>query len=93
MPKAECLIGYKGNRNAKRDRDIALSRFQILSRRQRQVALFIAEGYDREQIAAMLNISIKTVDTHRQMALARLNVKTNSGLALMATVAKLIPAR
>jgi DNA-binding NarL/FixJ family response regulator len=45
-----------------------------LTPRQREILRMIAEGKSTKQIALDLNISVKTVDTHRSLLMKRLNV-------------------
>jgi DNA-binding NarL/FixJ family response regulator len=45
-----------------------------LTPRQREILQMIAEGKSTKQIALDLNISVKTVDTHRSLLMKRLNV-------------------
>jgi DNA-binding NarL/FixJ family response regulator len=45
-----------------------------LSSREAEILQLIAEGYPNKQIAAELNISIKTVQQHRQRLMNKLNV-------------------
>lgn len=47
-------------------------RFNILTERERQVAFLIARGFCGYEIAAMLEISPKTYDTHRGHILKKL---------------------
>lgn len=54
--------------------------YERLSPRQREVLKFIAEGNTTKQIAIMLNISAKTVETHRALLAERLDIKTSAGL-------------
>jgi len=49
--------------------------FAILSPREREVLQLIAEGRSTAQIAATLNISTKTVETHRQHIMDKLNIR------------------
>ena len=51
-----------------------LSAFSILTKREREVLQFIAEGKTTKEIAALLNISVKTVETHRQRIMEKLNI-------------------
>ncbi len=48
--------------------------FSILSPREREVLQLIAEGNTTKQISSILNVSIKTVDTHRQTIMKKLDV-------------------
>jgi DNA-binding NarL/FixJ family response regulator len=56
----------------------------ILSAREREVMEFLARGYTNREIAAKLEISIKTVDTHRGHVLKKLNLRNNSDLTRFA---------
>jgi DNA-binding NarL/FixJ family response regulator len=51
-----------------------LSAFSILTKREREVLQCIAEGKTTKEIAALLKISVKTVETHRQRIMEKLNV-------------------
>lgn len=45
----------------------------LLTRRERQVLQLISEGNANRNIAELLNISIKTVETHRLNTMRKLN--------------------
>jgi DNA-binding NarL/FixJ family response regulator len=49
-----------------------------LSPRQRSVIRLVADGYRNKQIAHALNISIKTVETHRTHAMGRIGAETTA---------------
>jgi DNA-binding NarL/FixJ family response regulator len=51
-----------------------------LSRRQRQVLQLLAAGLSTREIAAQLNVSIKTVETHRSQLMLRLGIHDVAGL-------------
>jgi two-component system response regulator NreC len=51
------------------------SDFQLLSCREREVLQLVAEGKTSNQIADSLHISAKTVETHRQQVMVKLNIK------------------
>ena len=53
---------------------------QRLSPRERQVMNMILSGRRLKEIAATLNISVKTVTTHRSRLLRKLGVEDNLGL-------------
>ena len=48
------------------------SAFSVLTSRQREVLQLIAEEKSTKQIASILRISVKTVETHRQQIMKRL---------------------
>jgi len=51
-----------------------------LSSRQREVLQLIAEGQKTKDIAVKLNLSVKTVETHRKEIMDRLNIHDLTGL-------------
>jgi DNA-binding NarL/FixJ family response regulator len=51
-----------------------------LTARQREVLKMIAEGHATKEIAQRLNISVKTVETHRAQIMERLNIHDVVGL-------------
>ena len=57
---------------------------QQLSEREYQVMIHLAEGKKNRDIANLLNISVKTVDTHRSNLLKKLGVHNNAELTRFA---------
>lgn len=55
-----------------------------LTQRQREVLQLIAEGYSTREIAGMLFISVKTVETHRAEIMRRLDIHDVAGLTRLA---------
>ena len=55
-----------------------------LTDRQRQVLQLIAEGYSNKEIAAMLKISVKTAEFHRERIMRKLDVHTIAQLTSFA---------
>lgn len=53
---------------------------QVLTARQREIPQLIAEGRSTKQIAALLGVSIKTVETHRADLMERLGIHDLAGL-------------
>ncbi|MBI4420916.1 MAG: response regulator transcription factor [Gemmatimonadetes bacterium] len=51
-----------------------------LTPRQREILQLIAEGYSTKDIAARLNLSAKTVETHRAQLMSRLDIHDIAGL-------------
>lgn len=51
-----------------------------LSRREIEIIGFIRKGYSSKEIAAELNISVKTVEVHRYNTLRKLNLKNAAAL-------------
>lgn len=54
--------------------------YQILTPRQREVLQLIAEGHTSHEMAQILHISVKTVETHRKHIAERLNIHDIAGL-------------
>jgi two-component system response regulator NreC len=50
--------------------------FSALSPREREVLQLLAEGKTTREIAVLLCVSIKTVETHRQQIMGKLNVRS-----------------
>ncbi|MCI0417204.1 response regulator transcription factor [bacterium] len=48
--------------------------YSILTEREREVVQLIAEGKSTKEIAAVLKISVKTVETYRQRTMDKLNI-------------------
>jgi DNA-binding NarL/FixJ family response regulator len=56
------------------------SPYERLTPRQREILQLIAEGYTTKEIAHMLNISAKTVETHRMQLMDQLDIHDVAGL-------------
>jgi len=52
------------------------SAFTLLTPREREVLQLIAEGKTTKEIATALFVSVKTVDTHRQQLMEKLNLRS-----------------
>lgn len=63
----------------------------LLTSRQREVLQLIAEGNSTKEIAHLLGLSTKTVETHRVQLMQRLNVKGVPALVRMAIRLGLVP--
>lgn len=50
--------------------------FNILTGREREVLQLLAEGKSTKQIALTLNLSVKTVETHRQQIMDKLQIRS-----------------
>lgn len=51
-----------------------------LSPRERMVIQLISEGYSNKGMSKVLNLSVKTIETHRASAMHKLSVKSTAGL-------------
>jgi DNA-binding NarL/FixJ family response regulator len=63
---------------------------ETISERERDVLSLLALGYTNQQIAAMLFVSPRTVDTHRAHIMRKLNLETRAELVLYALANGLI---
>ena len=82
---SETLARFLGNKS---DEPGKLRR--VLTPRQIDVLTLIAEGTSTKQIASTLNISVKTVESHRADLMNRLDIHDVAGLVLYAIKAGLI---
>jgi two-component system, NarL family, nitrate/nitrite response regulator NarL len=51
-----------------------------LTAREREVLVQIAEGYSNKEIASRLNLGVRTVETHRERVMRKLNIHSVAGL-------------
>jgi len=58
----------------------------LLSNRERELLEFLALGKSTKEIAAILHVSIKTIYTHRESIMRKLNLKNSNELIKMATL-------
>ena len=68
------------------------SPFERLTPRQTEIVQLVAEGHRNAEIASILGMSIKTVETHRTQLMARLGVHDVTGLVRYAIRVGLVPA-
>lgn len=53
---------------------------KALTSRQREVLQFVAKGHSTKEIARRLDLSVKTVDTHRSQLMRQLDIHEVAGL-------------
>jgi DNA-binding NarL/FixJ family response regulator len=70
--------------------DAAPSGVTALTDREREVLQLIAEGLSSKEIAGMLGVSLKTVDSHRSNLMEKLDIHKVSGLVRFAIRAGLV---
>jgi len=58
--------------------------YELLTAREREILQLLAEGKTNKEVAAMLNLSIYTVETHRTHILQKLNLHSVPELILYA---------
>src|SRR5262245_3464073 len=63
-----------------------------LTERERCVVHLIAEGHTNKKIASILNLSVKTVETHRAAAHRKLNLNSTAALVRFAIRKKIVRA-
>ena len=63
-----------------------------LTNRERGVVQLIAEGHTNKQIAHILSISLKTVETHRSAIMRKLSLSSSAGLVRYAIRNRLVEA-
>ena len=73
-----------------REEEIA-SPLDLLTDREREVLMLIAEGFNRQEIADKLSVSPKTVDTHRANLLRKLDLNNDAALVRLALRYELVP--
>lgn len=61
-------------------REVNSSAFALLSNREREVLQLIAEGKSTKEIATALFVSVKTIETHRQQIMNKLDIHSIAGL-------------
>ena len=54
--------------------------FAQLTAREREVLVLISEGYSNKEIADRLGIGVRTIETHRERIMRRLNIHSVAGL-------------
>jgi DNA-binding NarL/FixJ family response regulator len=65
--------------------------FELLTRRQREVLQLIAEGLSTKEIAHRLELSVKTIETHRAELMERLDIRGVAGLVRYAIRVGIVP--
>ena len=61
-----------------------------LTNREREVLIFIAEGLSNKEIAVKLNLGVRTVETHRERIMRKLNIHSIAGLTRFAIAKGLV---
>ena len=66
------------------------NRLRPLTSREKEILQLLAEGKSNKEIAQLLFISLKTVDTHRSNIMSKLNLHSVVGLVRYAIREKII---
>jgi DNA-binding NarL/FixJ family response regulator len=64
--------------------------YDLLTEREKEVLQLLAEGKANKEAAAILNISVYTVDTHRTHLMQKLNLHNTAEIVLYAVRKKII---
>ena len=64
-----------------------------LTSREREVLVLVAEGLSNKEIADKLNVGVRTVETHRERIMRKLNIHSIAGLTRFALAKGLITLR
>jgi len=75
-------MGAISTPNEHYDSEVPTSLWDTLTPREKEVALLLGRGDTSREIAALLDISTKTVDTHRLHVMKKLDCRNNVRLAL-----------
>lgn len=80
------ISDYVRRVGAESSRDVSESKppLERLTARQREILQLVAEGKTTQEIAELLNISVKTVETHRMQLMERLDIHDIAGLVRFA---------
>lgn len=63
-----------------------------LTDREREVLVLVAEGRSNKEIAAALGVSVRTIETHREHLMRKLDIHSAAGLVRFAVAKGLVPA-
>jgi two-component system nitrate/nitrite response regulator NarL len=64
-----------------------------LTNREREVLILIADGLSNKEIASRLNVGVRTVETHRERIMRKLNIHSVAGLTRFAIAKGLVSLR
>jgi two-component system, NarL family, response regulator NreC len=64
--------------------------YDLLTEREKEVIQLLAEGKSNKEVAAILNVSVYTVETHRMHLMQKLNLHNTAEIVLYAVRKKII---
>ena len=64
--------------------------YDLLTEREKEVLQLLAEGKANKEVAAILNVSVYTIDTHRMHLMQKLNLHNTAEIVLYAVRKKII---
>lgn len=74
-----CLVS-KYAENPSATRVVDQTRLQVLTAREREICRYLASGYTNAEVADVLHISKRTVETHRAAIMSKVGVKSRAQL-------------
>jgi two-component system response regulator NreC len=78
------VVHYSGKKGKTR------TRYDVLTAREREVLKLLADGHPTKEIAARLELSVKTADVHKTNLMRKLDIHDRAGLVKYAIQRKLI---
>ena len=79
-----------GSYAGKQATSLAPEQKESLTAREEEVLKFIALGHSNKEIGGVLNLSVKTIETHRAAAMRKLNISSTAALVRYAIRNKII---
>jgi DNA-binding NarL/FixJ family response regulator len=76
-PKVASIVVKEYLQSYSKNESISL---RLLTAREREVLQLLAEGKSTRKIAEILNLSVKTVESHRRRMMEKLNIRSIAGL-------------
>lgn len=67
-----------------------LDSYELLTEREKQVLQLLAEGKTNKEVAAVLNLGVSTIETHRLNLMQKLNLHNTAELVLYAVKKKIL---
>ena len=64
--------------------------YELLTEREKEILQLLAEGKSNKEVAALLNLSILTVETHRANIMGKLNLHSSVDIVLYAVRKKIV---
>jgi len=89
VSQGKTYLSFDAGKSLRREKDL-LTTIPVVTRREREVLMLIAEGYKNPEIANKLFISLATADSHRKNLLAKLKVRNTALLIRYAIEQQLI---